>query len=169
MNPESSLTVHIGKGTIAEIVEQAGRESPLEACGLLLGWRDGNALSVTGSLQAKNVSPQPRVSYEIDPQMILKKLADDFNATPDDIKPGLIGFYHSHPNGEVKPSRRDLTEAWPDMLNLIVGTGENRNRCTFFWHNTGILYATVVDPTVTADAALTRFSQGSTITLLPGI
>ena len=155
LNQESSLTVHIGKGTFAEIVERAERESPLEACGLLLGRQDGNTVSVTASVRAENVSPEPRVSYEIDPRTILRQLTADAMTARAENVPRLIGFYHSHPGSSTEPSHRDLSEAWPDMLNLIVGSQKNQNRGTFFWHNTGILYATVVDRTVTGEPALT--------------
>lgn len=161
---ESSLTVHIGKGILQKIVEQASSESPLETCGLLLGWREKNTLSVTDTVRAENVSPTPRVSYEIKPQIVLAHLPTNVTHSANK-KCGLIGFYHSHPKGALEPSRRDLVEAWPDMLNLIVGSPEIKHRCIFFWRNTEILYAAVVDQSVSGGPALTRFSQGSTITV----
>ncbi|GJM25152.1 MAG: hypothetical protein DHS20C16_15670 [Phycisphaerae bacterium] len=164
-NQDFSLTVHIGKGTLEEIVERSTRDSPRETCGLLLGRRDGQVILVRASVPARNVSPEPNGRYEIDPHIVLRQLASDVHAEADCMKPRLIGFYHSHPRGSVEPSDQDHAEAWPDMLNLIVGSQENQNRWTFFWHDREILYATVVDRRAIEGPALTRFSQGSTITL----
>ncbi len=166
LNQVSSLSVHIGKGILEGIVERAKRDWPLETCGLLLGWRAATEANVAAYVPAINIAPKPSVSYEIDPHTVLRQISTDSTAKEADQNPRLIGFYHSHPSGSADPSPRDLAEAWPDMLHLIVRSKSNRIRFNIFWHNSGTLYATEVDRPRSTDPALTRFSQGSTITVL---
>ncbi len=94
------------------VVAHARRERPNECCGLLVG----SAAAVVNAVEARNLAVGPS-RFLIDPQ-------DHIRARRDARARGLdvVGFYHSHPQAEAVPSRRDLDEAsYPVALYLIVG------------------------------------------------
>lgn len=80
---------------IREAVRQSGHN---EACGLLFG-ADGEIVEAT---VARNVSPEPRHRFEIDPAHLFEAHRRS-RAGPLQ----LIGCWHSHPNGIARPSRSD--------------------------------------------------------------
>ena len=91
-------------------------EYPNEACGVLIGRRfSNNEIQITKVLRAKNVSPTPRVTYDLDPLFVAQshELAEQEGLE-------VVGFYHSHPNHSPNPSLTDLKFAWPDTVYLIV-------------------------------------------------
>jgi proteasome lid subunit RPN8/RPN11 len=85
------------------MMEAAQREPGRECCGLLAG-REG---IITQAFPAENVASDPARNYEIAPREIIR-LMREFRAA------GLqfLGIYHSHPNGEIKPSPRDVELAY---------------------------------------------------------
>jgi len=84
-----------------------------EVCGLLLG-RDRK---VTAVLPCRNVAPDPRYRFEIDPAaLIAAHRAARKGGAP------VLGHYHSHPSGSAVPSACDAAAAAPDgALWLILG------------------------------------------------
>lgn len=84
-------------------MEHAQRERVRECCGLLAG-RDG---VITQAFPAENVAADPAKNYEIAPKEIVRLLRE-FR------QQGLefLGIYHSHPNGDNKPSARDIERAY---------------------------------------------------------
>ena len=80
----------------------------------------GSAGEITSAVRARNLSEQP-TRFLIDPQ-------DHISARRDARAAGLdvVGFYHSHPQSDARPSATDLDEAsYPNHVYLIVGlTGE---------------------------------------------
>lgn len=87
---------------------------PLECCGLVTG-RPGLIEAV---VPAMNVSPHPESSFEIDPAMLLRTHREARAAGQ-----RVIGHYHSHPNGEPTPSRRDAARAVEDGQLWLIITG----------------------------------------------
>jgi proteasome lid subunit RPN8/RPN11 len=95
---------------------------PEEACGLLIGRRDDAAVVVTGVAPSPNRSPMPRTSFEIDAKLRLD-LARALRGGPT----GVVGLYHSHPDGGAEPSATDRDRAWePDLVWLIVALERGR-------------------------------------------
>ena len=45
----------------------------------------------------------------------------------------VLGFYHSHPNAEARPSRFDLDHAWPFYSYLIVSVSRGRAGAMTCW------------------------------------
>ena len=48
----------------------------------------------------------------------------------------VLGFYHSHPNAEARPSRFDLDHAWPFYSYLIVSVSQGRAGAMTCWRLT---------------------------------
>ncbi len=97
------------------ILDHARRDSPFEACGLILG-RQGEVLDI---IHARNVDPQPATGFVVAPEQLFSVLSRVEQEGLD-----FLGVYHSHPAGPPIPSARDLREAYyPDIIQLIVGLG----------------------------------------------
>ena len=113
----------------AEIEAAAGAAFPAECCGLIEGgWEDAIA-HVFALHPATNIAAG-RNRFEIDP-------ADHFNAlrAARDAGHGLIGCYHSHPNGVAEPSAHDLGGAGEDgfvWLIAALAAGEGPATCQAF-------------------------------------
>lgn len=98
-----SQRAQIRRAVVSKIIESAQREPGRECCGLLAG-SDG---VITNSCPTQNVASDPAKNYEIAPQEIIR-LMREFRAASLDF----LGIYHSHPNGENKPSTRDIELAY---------------------------------------------------------
>jgi proteasome lid subunit RPN8/RPN11 len=98
-----SRRARIHRDVVSNITEAAKREPGRECCGLLAG-REG---IVTHAFSAENVASDPARNYEIAPREIIR-LMREFRATGLDF----LGIYHSHPNGENRPSPRDIELAY---------------------------------------------------------
>jgi proteasome lid subunit RPN8/RPN11 len=92
------------------MVEHARREAPRECCGLLIG----TASRIVEVVAARNEAERA-TEYRIAPE-------DHFAAVRRARTLGLavVGAYHSHPASPPEPSPRDLADAWPDFLYVIV-------------------------------------------------
>jgi proteasome lid subunit RPN8/RPN11 len=100
-----------------ELVREAAAASPEECCGILLGRRaDAESKVVEEVRPVPNTSgTDRRNSYAIDSLAVLAA-RERGRALGRDV----VGFYHSHPDGSLRPSRRDRTEAWPGASYIIV-------------------------------------------------
>lgn len=112
-----------------ELLEHARRVHPEECCGILLGCRDGATHHVHHVQQARNIADGDRTrSFQID----WSSLLDAARGTgPSDE--GMIGFYHSHPDRSVRPSRRDSALAWPGYSYVIVVVDRDEYRSITSW------------------------------------
>ena len=94
-----------------EIVAQALREFPNEACGLIAG-KDGVPSKVYAM---KNADASP-VTYRLDPKEQLQAFNDI-----DDSGWELWAIYHSHTHSEAYPSETDRGQAfYPEARYLIL-------------------------------------------------
>ena len=88
---------------------------PEEACGLV-GGRDGRAVRL---YPVENTRHSP-VAFEMDPlQQIKAMLAMEAEGLD------LIAIYHSHPDGQARPSATDVANAYyPDAVQLIISLAD---------------------------------------------
>lgn len=95
------------------ITAEANADREREICGLLLG----SGFDVTNYRSARNVAPDPRRRFEIDPAILLgAHRAERWGG------PSILGCYHSHPTGSPVPSVSDAADAEPNgWLWLILG------------------------------------------------
>ncbi|HXS05409.1 MAG TPA: M67 family metallopeptidase [Rhizomicrobium sp.] len=98
-------------------IESEARTSfPRECCGLIEGLREGDVARAFTLHPARNIAPD----------------ADRFEIAPDDHFAALrrarehghalIGCYHSHPNGEAKPSAHDLAGAGEEGFLWLIAS-----------------------------------------------
>jgi proteasome lid subunit RPN8/RPN11 len=92
---------------------------PFEGCGLLIGYLGEDGVRVTRAVPCPNVAaPEERTHrFIIDPRAVLN-VRRSLRSTSESI----VGFYHSHPDAEAKPSRTDMEyiRLWPETVWLIV-------------------------------------------------
>lgn len=95
------------------LVRHALDAAPLEACGILAGVGD----QVREVLPVQNIADAPRHFYHLEERQFVSAV---FEAEKRGLS--LLGFYHSHPDGEPIPSPTDVAQAaYPDMPYLIIG------------------------------------------------
>jgi len=106
-----------------EMIKALGEESfPNECCGFLLGKVDSEGEKVIGSaIPAANEreSEEQYHRFLISPNAYLK--AERY-AREHSLE--ILGFFHSHPNAEARPSEYDREHAWPWYSYLIVSVKE---------------------------------------------
>lgn len=93
------------------VVAHARNARPAECCGILLGKDD----QILEAVAARNLSNHA-TRFFIDPK-------DHIDARREARRRGLqvVGFYHSHPGSEARPSASDRAEAaYPGHMYLIV-------------------------------------------------
>jgi proteasome lid subunit RPN8/RPN11 len=92
--------------------------APREACGLLFGTAD----AIVDWQAVENVAKCPERHFEIDPAALFAALRAERAGGP-----RIIGYWHSHPSGDARPSATDAAMAEPDgKLWLIVAGDEAR-------------------------------------------
>lgn len=88
---------------------------PRECCGLIVGRRDRTTFHVERLHPTRNLASEAD-RFEIDPAehlRLLRTLRAD--------RQFVLGCYHSHPNGNAKPSRRDLEGAAEAGFVWLIG------------------------------------------------
>jgi proteasome lid subunit RPN8/RPN11 len=91
----------------------------------------GKGNRVTGIRPLPNQSSEAERSYEIAPSDLESLLREEAIGGP-----SVIGFYHSHPDADPRPSVLDRGRAWPKYWYVIVGVeqGAATSHCT--WRST---------------------------------
>lgn len=111
--------VRVPLASLEEIQREAADGYPYESCGIVLGRRADSSLAVTRVLATPNEAEaaERRRRFIIEPKVVLE-LQRRLRGTGESI----IGFYHSHPDAEARPSARDMTyfRLWPETVWLIV-------------------------------------------------
>jgi proteasome lid subunit RPN8/RPN11 len=99
------------------ILVHAQREAPRECCGFLVGARG----RVRFALAMENVDPRPASRYRIDNRQHIEARRWLRQLRP---RLEIVGVYHSHPSGNVRPSPADRQEAlYSEWLYAIVCPG----------------------------------------------
>ena len=112
------MSIEVTSEVIEALHEAARAVCPREACGILLG--EGNR--ITTFIKARNVHPTPRTHFEVDPRSLI-----DAHRSARGGGPQIIGYFHSHPKGDAKPSATDEEMAAGDgKVWAIWGRGDLR-------------------------------------------
>ncbi len=103
---------------------------PNECCGLMLGRLVQGDKLILELLPAENAREESEQHnrFLISPQTMFRveKLA---RAKGMDV----LGFYHSHPNAEARPSQFDLDHAWPFYSYVIVSVSRGKAGAMTCW------------------------------------
>jgi len=106
--------VLIAEEKLEAIFEHARKAYPHECLGFLVGRFSGEG-EVKDVRPARNLMEGTHDRYEMDPQDYLR-LEEEIAGSGLEI----VGFYHSHPDGQPCPSSFDLERAWEEYFYLIV-------------------------------------------------
>lgn len=116
-------TLIITRSEIGMIEEHASKSVPEECCGILLGRTSGEA---DGSVIIERVIPSDNVHpgrksdrFEIAPETLLRAQKEAESEGQE-----VVGYYHSHTNGEGQPSEFDRENAQPGVSYLIIALME---------------------------------------------
>jgi len=112
-----------------EVTAHARETAPAECCGMLVG----TPAAIVSAVRATNLSDNPS-RFLIDPK-------DHIRARRDARARGLdvVGFYHSHPHSDARPSPTDLAEAsYENHLYLIVGLTKDAADVRLYRFNSGV-------------------------------
>jgi len=113
-----------------EAIKRHGeRAYPEEGCGVLLGHVDGETKIVEEIRPTPNArQDSPHNRYAIAPTELLR-LEREARARGREV----IGFFHSHPDAEARPSSYDLEHAWPWYSYLIVSVKRAASESVHSW------------------------------------
>ena len=126
-------TIHVPADVLQMIVAHARRAYPMECCGLLIGRRVDDRCEITRIIESANIAEGNRcVSYQVDWGVLLEATKASRSAAE-----GIIGFYHSHPEGPCEPSQTDQRDAWLDHSYLIVARPRESSPEVTCWRWTG--------------------------------
>jgi proteasome lid subunit RPN8/RPN11 len=103
----------------ATVCHLSERGYPDEVCGLLIGVREGEDKIVREIVPVENAWEQVderRRRFQIEPDVVAK---EERRAREAGLE--ILGFYHSHPDGEPRPSETDRDFAWPTYSYIIQG------------------------------------------------
>ena len=117
------MMIAVTRDVLDGLRAEAQKAAPNECCGLLLGQRG----AIHRTVPAANVADDPRTRFEIDPRTLINALRAARAGGP-----GVIGYYHSHPQGAPEPSPCDARQAARDgKVWAIVG----RDGAVRFWRD----------------------------------
>lgn len=115
----------------AAVRRHAEEGYPNEICGLLIGERAGGEKVVREVVPVENSWEQldeQRRRFLISPD-VLRREERRLRGTGREI----LGFYHSHPDHEARPSETDREFAWPSYSYVIQSVGEGRGAAVASW------------------------------------
>jgi proteasome lid subunit RPN8/RPN11 len=110
------MVLELNSALRARLQSWAEEGYPHERCGLLLGRKHADVVSVDDVLPARNLnSDRARDRYEIDPQDLQRADAQARERQLD-----IVGVWHTHPDHPARPSDTDRAQAWEAWSYLIL-------------------------------------------------
>ncbi|MEH6791267.1 M67 family metallopeptidase [Parasphingorhabdus sp.] len=106
----------ISSAMLADLQQLARVAAQQEICGILFG-RDGR---VSARRPTRNVAADPGRHFEIDPRALIDAERGERNGGD-----AVLGYYHSHPSGTVRPSITDAESAAPDGRLWLIINGQD--------------------------------------------
>jgi proteasome lid subunit RPN8/RPN11 len=131
MEPHPFRLLHLPNTILADMIQHALAEAPLECCGLLAGKIEGLSAEV-----GKVVHRYPLVNAAASPVEYLSEPRSLFEATRA-IRTrnlDLLAVYHSHPTSQPIPSRIDLERNYSsEVVNFIVSLSTTPPTVRAWW------------------------------------
>lgn len=104
----------VTSAVLAAMRAEAAAAHPLECCGLLLG----RSHAIVQAVPAANVAAEPAHRFEIDPAALIAAHRAARSGGPQ-----VLGYYHSHPTGDARPSATDQAQAAGDKRVWAIVAG----------------------------------------------
>ena len=118
------MAIQVPTRLMEELIRHAESTLPNECCGILVGRSVDDETHVDRVIQARNITEDdPKRSYQID----WRTLFETVRFTRDS-REEMVGFYHSHPDGTNRPSKKDQELAWVNHVYLIVSFARRVDR-----------------------------------------
>ncbi|MDR1806416.1 MAG: M67 family metallopeptidase [Propionibacteriaceae bacterium] len=127
--------IHVPDAVAARFAAEGERTYPAECCGVLLGRLEPGATEGCDRRYASAILPVDNARtdragdrFVITPEAYLKA-----EAAADAQGLELLGFYHSHPDDQARPSDYDRDHAWPNLSYIVMavqGQGDGTGRTT---------------------------------------
>lgn len=103
--------IRVKNEVLKQMADHVLQEPRLECCGLLAG----SGRVITRAITTTNAMASA-TEYAIAPKELFQSMREIRAAGLD-----FMGIYHSHPNGDNKPSARDVDQAYyPDVAYFIL-------------------------------------------------
>lgn len=110
-----AMEIAVTSGANATLLAEAAAAHPHEACGLLIGAGD----VISTAVPVNNVHPDPARHFELEPAALIAA-----HRAARAGGPQVLGYYHSHPTGSIRPSPSDQAVASGDgRIWAIVAGG----------------------------------------------
>jgi proteasome lid subunit RPN8/RPN11 len=123
------MTLVLGRAHADRIAAEGRLGYPHECCGFLLGEWSDQAKRVRDVRPAENArSDSPHNRYLIPPEAFLHAEKEARERSLE-----IVGFYHSHPDVEARPSAFDRDHAWAGYSYVIVRVRGGAPRETRSW------------------------------------
>ena len=124
------MKIRINHLDLNNIKKHGEDDYPHECCGFLFGTstNDTKTIMKIRPVQNSRNSENRHNRYLITPQEFLKA---EHQARLDGLD--IIGFYHSHPDAEARPSQYDLDYSWPVYSYLIVSVKNREAKEATCW------------------------------------
>jgi [CysO sulfur-carrier protein]-S-L-cysteine hydrolase len=116
--------MRIKKGVIEHVLAHTEKDTPIEACGFLLGSEDVVELAVAIT---NTEGREDHFTFDPQEQYDAYKRAGELGIR-------IIGVYHSHPRTPPQPSVEDIRLVFdPDQLHLIASLAGGERVAKAFW------------------------------------
>lgn len=117
------MSIKLARAHLDQIKREGEVSYPHECCGLLLGQLVDGAKVIMETYPVNNAR-EDAAKYNrflIPPDAM--RGADQYARSK---KFDVLGFYHSHPNAEARPSQFDLEHAWPFYSYIVVSVRDRQ-------------------------------------------
>ena len=108
---------------IDQIRRQGEISYPQECCGLLLGTLINGTKVISETFPVSNAREE---AAQYNRFLIPPGAVREAEQYARGKKLDILGFYHSHPNAEARPSPFDLEHAWPFYSYIIVSVKDRQ-------------------------------------------
>jgi proteasome lid subunit RPN8/RPN11 len=109
------MALEISSALRDRLCNAAKRTPDVEVCGLIFGTVD----QIDDLVDCANVAAEPTRTFELDPTALFAALRAERGGGP-----MLLGYWHSHPSGDIRPSATDAARAAADGKVWLIVAGD---------------------------------------------
>jgi proteasome lid subunit RPN8/RPN11 len=125
---EHNMVLALNKKHREEIINHSKEVYPLEACGMLVGFRELEKRIVFEVRTSRNVLNSSS-SYEVDPEVELQVFIDAEKKSLE-----VVGMYHSHPHWTATPSSVDADLAFFEDVSYVIYSVSENSMASYVWN-----------------------------------